>query len=144
MECVFRKGCGNNWAKIPLREHSDGAPGVGSKGADLLVKVRTTSTRERFSRLFFLAARNERDCLGEFEDGQCLPIGLEARNIPSLLAAFERFGRVDVAGASSALDYDDEEELENSDEGFEFWHVVSTSDPDAPYVIVAGPPDNLP
>ncbi len=87
--------------------------------------------------------RSERDCLGDYKDGDCLPISLDAENIPAMLSAFKRFARLDVTGASGTLDYDeDTEELRSSEDSFELWHIDPPTTEGGSVTIRAGAPDS--
>lgn len=78
-------------------------------------------------------------CPLELSGGNCPPLTLDATYLPEIIAAFESIGRLDVRGASGSLDYNlTTEELENSADAFEFWHLdLASSDQVS---IVGGPP----
>lgn len=81
----------------------------------------------------------ERDCPSEYADEECQPITLDSTNLPALLEALQRWDTVNVQGASGNLDYDAEtEELMDSSESFEFWHLQPLQDEDITYSIVGG------
>ncbi len=85
--------------------------------------------------------RNERDCFGDYIDERCQPISLDAENVPDILSAFERFGRVDISGASGTLDYDGQsEELRDGAESFEYWHLKPPNEGSTNYLIASGTP----
>lgn len=87
----------------------------------------------------------ERDCPSDFVDDACQPITLDSTNLPNMIEALRRWDAINVQGASGNLDYDTEtEELMDSSESFEFWHLQPLQDEDITYSIVGGMRDDEP
>ncbi len=83
---------------------------------------------------------SSRDCPTEYRDRACLPITLDATQLPIMLDALLRWDAIDVRGASGSLDYDnDREELVHSSDAFELWHLEPGDDDSGP-TIVSTPP----
>lgn len=84
----------------------------------------------------------ERDCPTKHEDNRCEPINLVANSLETAVEALQRFGEIDVRGASGPLDYDSKtEELLNSSDSFEFWHLEKADESGSELVIQSGPPN---
>lgn len=77
------------------------------------------------------------DCPLNLDDGVCPPLTLDQTYLTPIIESFETFSAIDVRGASGSLDYNLEtEELADSAEAFEFWHLQSETSDDI--TIVGG------